>query len=160
MASQVKDFRTNRAAKYVNGLFIPVGEEVPVIVGGGTQIATTGNTDLLVVVPFTGVITAAYFTGEDALTADDTNYVTFSITNKTTGAGSTAILAASDANTTKATGGSSLAAYTRRALTLHGTAANLVVTQFHTLLIRAAATGTLAGAVDRTGYLLLIRRTA
>ena len=160
MASKLIDFATGRETKYVNGKLVPVGMEVPVIVGGGIQIATTGNTDLLVVVPFTGVITAAYVTVEDALATDDTNYIIFSITNKTTGAGSTAILAATDANTTKATGGSALAAYTRRALTLNGTAANLVVTQFHTLLIRAAATGTLAGAVDRAGFMLLLRRTA
>lgn len=161
MASKLAHFRTGRSTKYNDsGLLIPVGMEVPVIVGGGTTIATTGNTDLLVVVPFTGVITAAYFVGEDALSANDTNYVTFSITNKTTGAGSTAILAASDANTTKSTGGTAISAYTRRALTLTATAADLVVTQFHALLIRAAATGTLANVVDRTGYTLLIRRTA
>jgi hypothetical protein len=162
MANSIRDFVNGRVTKYVNGKLVPVGMEVPLHAGGGTQIPTAaGNTDLLVVCPFAGVLTAAYFVGEDALAANDTNYVTFTITNKGgDGAGSTAMLAASDANTTKATGGTAIAAADSRALTVNGTAANLVVAAGDTLLIRAAGTGTLANVVDRTGYTLLIRRTA
>jgi hypothetical protein len=163
MASKIRDFRNAREISYnADGTVRPEGLVVAIQAGGGTQIPTAaGNTDLLVVVPFAGVLTGAYFVGEDALAANDTNYVTFSITNKgAAGAGSAAMLAASDANTTKATGGTAIAAADSRSLTLTSTAADLVVAAGDTLLVRAAGTGTLANVVDRTGYTLLIRRTA
>jgi len=117
---------------------------------GVTSIATTGNTDEYVFAPKTGKLTASVFASLAALAAHDTNYVTFSITNLgQAGAGSTALLAASDANTTKATGGTALAANTKRSLTLSATAADLNVTEGDRLLIRFAASGTLAGAVTR-----------
>ena len=163
MASKLVHFLTGRATSYnPSGVLIPVGLEIALSVGGGTQIPTAaGNTDLTLVIPWAGVLTAAYFIGEDALAANDTNYVTWTITNKGgAGAGSTAMLAATDANTTKATGGSAIAALDTRALTIHGTAANLVVAAGDALLVRAAGTGTLANVVDRTGYTIVIRRTA
>jgi hypothetical protein len=93
-------------------------------------------------------LNAARFSGVDALTANDTNYLTFTITNLgQAGAGSAAMLAATDANTTKATGGTGLAANTLRSLSLSGTAANLVVAAGDRIRIRAAATGTLANTV-------------
>jgi hypothetical protein len=71
---------------------------------------------------------AAYVGVKTSITANDTNYQTFSLTNKgQAGAGSTAMLAVSDANTTKATGGFSMTGYDIHELTLHGTAANLEV---------------------------------
>ena len=91
-------------------------------------IATTGNADAYVIVPETGTLDSVDFSGVDALAAHDSNYITFSITNLgQAGAGSTAMLAATDPNTTKATGGVALAANTKRSLTLHGTGANLAV---------------------------------
>lgn len=162
MASKLIHFGTGRETSYnSSGVLIPKGMEMALPVGGDKTIATTGNSDLTVVVPFAGVLTAVYFIGEDALATNDTNYVTWTITNKGgAGAGSTAMLAATDPNTTKATGGSAIAALDTRALTIHGTAANLVVAAGDALLIRAAATGTLANVVDRTAYTLVIRRTA
>jgi hypothetical protein len=125
------------------------------VVANAGQIATTGNLDVLVVAPETGVLAGVDFVGEDALDANDTNYVTFSVTNKgQAGAGSTAMLAAADANTTKATGGAAIGALARKALTLHGTPANLVVAKGDVLQVRAAASGTLANAVDRCSYML------
>lgn len=122
-------------------------------VQGGT-IATTGNTDEYVIVPKSGKITEINFSGIDALAAHDTNYITFSVTNLgQDGLGTTAVLAATDANTTKATGGAALAANTKRTLTLHGTAANLNVTVGDRLRIRAAASGTLANTVTKPVYL-------
>jgi len=119
-------------------------------------VATTGNTDALVVVPADGVLDSADFTSISALAAHDTNFITFSITNLGTGgAGATALLAASDANTTKATGGSALTANARRQLTLHGTQSNLRVTKGDVLRIRFAASGTLAGTV--LGSLVQVR---
>ena len=118
-------------------------------------IATTGNTDGYLLVPETGTLAGADFSGIDALAASDTNYITFSITNLgQDGAGTTAMLAATAANTTKTTGGAAIVANTKRALTVHGTAANLVVTAGDRLLVRAAATGTLANTVTVPSYLL------
>lgn len=117
---------------------------------GTTDIATTSNTDEYVIASKSGVLVGVDFSSLAALAANDTNYITFSITNLgQAGAGSTAMLAATDPNTTKATGGSALVANSKRQLVLHGTAANLVIVEGDRLRIRFAATGTLAGAVTR-----------
>ena len=119
----------------------------------GATIATTGNSDVYVIVAADGVLSAADFSGVDALTANNTNFITFSITNLgQAGAGSAAMLAATDANTTKATGGTGLSANSRRSLTLNGTAANLIVVAGDRLRLRAAATGTLANTVTFPVY--------
>lgn len=124
---------------------------------GTTSIATTGDTDEYLIVPRSGTLKASLFSSLAALAAHDSNYVTFSITNLgQAGAGSAAMLAATDANTTKATGGSALSANTKRSLTLNGTAANLEVVEGDRLRIRFAATGTLAGAVTRPSCCLII----
>jgi hypothetical protein len=121
----------------------------------GATIATTGNSDVFVVAPVSGVLSAAWFSGVDALAASNTDYITFSITNLgTSGSGTAAMLAATDANTTKSTGGTALTANARRVLSLNGTAANLVVAAGDRLRIRAAATGTLANTVTFPVYLL------
>lgn len=90
------------------------------------------------------------------ITASDTDYWTFAIENKATdGNGTDAMLAATDPNTTKATGGSALADYAARVLTLHGTPANLDVLADETLQFTATATGsptTLAGCVLRLEF--------
>lgn len=119
------------------------------------SIATTGNTDNYAIVPEAGVLASIDFSSLAALAAHDSNYITWTVTNLGQGgAGSTAMLAATDANTTKATGGTALSANTKRSLTLNSTSANLVVAAGDRLLIRAAATGTLAGAVTVPVYLL------
>lgn len=111
----------------------------------GATITTTGNSDVYIIAPQAGTLTSALFSAVDALAASDTNYITFSITNLgQAGAGSTAMLAATDANTTKATDGTALSANTKRTLSLNGTAANLIVAAGDRLRCRAAATGTLA----------------
>lgn len=124
-------------------------------VHGTGSIATTGNTDEYVIVPENGDLQSIEFSSLAALAAHDTNYITFSITNLgQAGAGSTAMLAATDANTTKATGGTALAANTKRTLTITTTKANRVVRAGDRLLLRAAASGTLAGAVTKPVWLL------
>lgn len=113
-------------------------------------IATTSTTDAYFIAPKSGTIVAAMFSGIDALATSDTNYITFSITNLgQAGAGSLAVLATSPAgiNTTKATGGTAIAANTKMALTLSGTAANLAVVEGDRIRVRATATGTLANTV-------------
>ena len=122
----------------------------------GATIATTGNSDAYIIADAAGVLTGARFSGTDALAASDTNYITFSITNLgTSGSGTATMLAATDANTTKATGGTALTANASRSLTLNGTAANLVVAAGDRLRIRAAATGTLANTVTFPVYNLI-----
>lgn len=121
----------------------------------GATIATTGNSDVFVIAPAAGVLTSAVFSGVDALAASDTNYITFSVTNLgQAGAGSAAMVAATDANTTKTTGGTALSANAARSLALNGTAANLVVAASDRIRIRAAATGTLANTVTFPVYRL------
>ena len=135
--------------------------ELSAAAGSKTQMAnsptitTTGNTDVYVIVPESGTVTSIDFSGVDALAANDTNYITYTVTNLgQSGAGSTAILQAIDINTTKATGGAALAANTKRSLTLSSTPANLAVVQGDRLRIRAAATGTLANTVTFPGYMI------
>lgn len=123
---------------------------------GLSTIATTGTQESTYICKFGGVLSAVSFVAKDALTANDTNYVTFAIQNKGAGGGTTAMLAATDPNTSKATGGSGIAAYTKRSLTLNGTPANLVVTAGDTLSLTVAATGTLANAVTAPSFLLTI----
>jgi hypothetical protein len=121
----------------------------------GATIATTGNSDVFVIAPAAGVLTSAVFSGVDALAASDTNYITFSVTNLgQAGAGSAAMVAATDANTTKTTGGTALSANAARSLALNDTAANLVVAAGDRIRIRAAATGTLANTVTFPVYRL------
>lgn len=132
-----------------------------VVLGASTQaqkatIATTGNSDTFVIAPYDGVLSAAIFSGVDALAASDTNFITFTITNLgQAGAGSAAMLAATDANTTKTTGGTALSANTRRNLTLSATSANLAVARGDRLRLRAAATGTLVNTVTFPVYVLI-----
>jgi|SRR5436190_3513977 len=117
---------------------------------GTTSIATTSTTDEYLMAAKTGKIAGAVFSSLAALAAHDSNYVTFSITNLgQAGAGTAAILAATAANTTKVTGGTALAASTKRTLTLSSTVADLAVVEGDILLVRFTATGTLAGAVTR-----------
>ncbi len=118
------------------------------------SIATTGNTDEYIICPISGNLISVDFSSLAALAANDTNYITWTITNLgQAGAGSTAMLAATDANTTKTTG-AALAANTKRQLTLSATPNNTQVVEGDRLLIRAAATGTLAGAVTFPTYML------
>jgi len=118
-------------------------------------IATTGNTSGYVIAPITGQLVSVDFSGVDALAASDTNYITFTITNLgQVGAGSTAMLSATDSNTTKATGGSALGANTKRSLVISAVANSTLVTEGDRLLVRAGVTGTLANTVTFPVYML------
>lgn len=124
----------------------------------GATIATTGNTDEYMIVPFDSVVDSIDFSPLVALATSDTNFITWTITNLgQAGAGTAALLSAADSNTTKATGGSALAVNTKRSLVLHATANNLQVVQGDRLLIRAAATGTLANTVTKPVYIVRFR---
>lgn len=141
-------------------LFINVGTKAsPVwncvtedsIQAGDVTIATTSTTDIYFVATRAGSLASIDFTSLAALAAHDTNYITFSLTNLgQAGSGTAVMLAATDANTTKVTGGTALVASSRRALTLTSTAADLVVAKGDVLRFRATASGTLAGTVTRS----------
>lgn len=140
----------------LNGIFGAITETVTV-----PTIATTGNTDAYFTCKYDGELLSAYFIATDALAQHGSNYITASITNLgQAGAGSNAMLAASDANTTKTTTGAAVAAHTQRTLTLHGTTTNLRVTRNDRLRIRFAATGTLANTVTGGVLVLVFKRFA
>lgn len=122
-------------------------------------IATTSNTDDYVIAPVNGKLSQAIFSSLAALAANDTNYVTFSITNLgQAGAGSAAMLSATDPNTTKATGGAALVANSRRNLVVSSIQADIKVAVGDRLRIRYAATGTLAGTVTASQTLLIFEK--
>jgi len=123
-------------------------------------IATTGNTDTYFIAPFNANVIEMYFSGVDALASNNTNYITWTMTNLgQDGTGTGAILAATDANTTKATGGSAITANTRRLLTLSNSTTTLLVKRGDRIRIRAAATGTLANTVTFPTYLVVLQLT-
>lgn len=131
------------------------GYTEPVNVSSAT-IATTGNTDVYLIAPRTLNVTSVLFSGVDALATSDTNYITWTVTNLgQAGAGSLAILKATDVNTTKTTGGSAISANTVRSLSVSDALSNTQVTQGDRIRIRAAVTGTLANTVTFPNYLIL-----
>jgi hypothetical protein len=131
---------------------------VPHETAGTTSIATTSTTDEYIIVKKTGKVTAAGLFSLSGLAAHDSNYITPTITNLgAAGSGTAALLAASDANTTKATGGAALTAAVQRSWTLSATAADLNVTEGDILRCRATATGTLAGAVTRPIWKVVVK---
>lgn len=134
---------------------VPAGDNNADVPLNTATIATTGNTDGYIIAPETGSLASVDFSGVDALAASNTNYITYSITNLgQAGAGTNPMLAATDANTTKVTGGTALVANTKRALTLNGTSSNLLVTKGDRIRVRVAATGTLANTVTFPTYML------
>jgi len=120
-----------------------------------TIATSAGNNYAFVTVPEAGALAQVLFSCVDALTTNDTNYVTFSITNLTqAGAGSTVMLLADATNTTKATGGTALVANGKRYLFLTATAADLNVAAGDRLRINVAASGTLANTLTYGTILL------
>ena len=107
----------------------------------GTISATT-TFPPIVMPPAAGTIVNMRLASKDALAQSDSAYYTFSAVNKgPSGGGSTALLAATDANTTKLTGGSAIAAYVARQLTLTGTTANLNTAASDAIVFTATKTG-------------------
>jgi len=131
------------------------GYTEPLNVFAATIAVATGNNDAYFLAPRTMTVLQVDFSGTDALATSDTNYITWSITNLgQAGAGSTVLLAATAANTTKTTGGTAISANTKRTLTLTSTVRDLNVVQGDRILIRAAVTGTLANTVTFPVYLI------
>ncbi len=119
---------------------------------GPITVTTTVAKTFPLIAPCTGTISGIKFYGTDALAAHDSNYITFTATNiGQAGSGTTVLLAATDANTTKATGGTAIAANTPRNLTLTGTSANLAVTSGDLIVVTVTPTGTLANTITGAG---------
>jgi hypothetical protein len=122
-----------------------------------TVPTAAGATAITLVMPAAGTLAGIYYVSKDALVQHATNIVTYSaITKGQAGAGTTALLAATDANTTKTTTGTAIAAYTRRAMTLHGTAANLVIAAFDVVEFIVTGGGTLANTLTENCVLILL----
>lgn len=133
------------------------GYTEPVFVQSST-IATTGNTDTYFMAPRDMTLSFVYFSATAGLATDNTNYITFTITNLgLDGAGSAAMLSTGAENTTKTTGGSAIVADTRRQLAVSATPANLTVKQGDRIRIRAAASGTLGNTVTFPVYQLIFQ---
>ena len=140
---------------------VPAGDNNADVLLNTATIATTSTTDGYIIAPETGSVSSVLFSGVDALAASDTNYITFAITNLgQAGSGTNPILAATAANTTQVTGGSAIAANTKRTLTLNATSSNLLVTKGDRIKVRATATGTLANTVTFPSYLVTILPSA
>jgi hypothetical protein len=121
-------------------------------------INVTGNEDEYHVVQEAGILDSIDFSGNDNLAASDSNFITFSVLNLgQVGVGTTQMLAPTDANTTKLTGGSPLVAHGRRSLVMHGTISNRYVQAGDRLRVRAAVTGTLANTVGFPTYMVRFR---
>jgi len=119
-------------------------------------IATTGSGEVIVRAPITGALATVSIVGNVLLTKSDTNYLTFSSINKQTGAGSTALLTAVAGNTTQATGGFTMTAYTPQALALGAT---LAVTGGDVITFAWTIVGTLANTVTAATVMFVFTST-
>lgn|SRR3990167_4406812 len=158
----VRDFNKNHTHDGIDSMVIQThnlfGEFPSRTLLETATIAVTGNTDGYIICPISGILVSVDFSGVDALAANDTNYITFSITNLgRAGSGTTAMLVATDTNTTKATGGTAVSANTVRELTLVTSGNDLKVVAGDRLRIRAAVTNTLANTVTFPVYMLRFR---
>jgi hypothetical protein len=86
-------------------------------------------------------LTAARFVNSTAVAANNTNYWSFSVVNKGSGAGSTNMLNTGAGSTTQATGGISLTAYDTASLPLNASTGATACNPSDCLLITLAATG-------------------
>ena len=117
-----------------------------------TTIPTAaGTAEFLVIIPFAATISSVRVVFKDALTQDGTNFVTFRLINKTTA--DSDVIAATDANTTKTTTGSAIAAYTVRTLTL-ANAAGVAVAAQDVLAFRVTGAGTLANTLTEGALII------
>lgn len=112
-------------------------------------IGTTASAEVVLLAPCFGTIASVRFTAKDALAQSDTNFITFTLTNKGSGAGSTAVLNTSPTgtNTTKVTGGAALSAYTPSTMNANTDGTHNAINRNDVLVFAATVTGTLANQV-------------
>lgn len=113
---------------------------------------SAGNYDAYFIAPRSIKVAQIDFSATDALTTNNTNYITWSIVNLgQAGAGTGDLLGT---NNTTVTNGSAISANTKRTFTLTTTLNNLNIIQGDRIRIRAAVTGTLANTVTFPVYLI------
>lgn len=133
----------------------------------GARIVDTVNTQYLLalvetvsatlekavfIVPQNMTILTAQLTATTSITANDTNYWTFAMTNTTA---SKSLLLATDVNTTKATGGSGITANTLRSLSLTSTTADLTVAKGDLVTFtftKTSSASNIVGGLLKLGY--------
>ena len=114
----------------------------------GTINATTVLPPIILP-PAAGTITAIRLAVKTTISQSDTDYWTFSAVNKgAAGTATTALLLATDVNTTKTTGGSGITNYVARSLSLTGTTANLDFAASDCLVLTATKAAAAAALVD------------
>lgn len=113
--------------------------------------------DDYVIAPIAGQLYEIDFSAVDALAANDTNFITWTITNLgQAGAGTAVMLSTTPAgiNTTKSTGGTAIAANTKMSLRVSVATNACAVARGDRLLVRATVSGTLANTVTFPTYCL------
>jgi hypothetical protein len=114
-----------------------------------------GNYDTYCLSPEDGNLQSIEFSGVDALAGNDTNYITWTVTNLgRDGVGVVQMLAVDPANTTKLTGGKTMDAHDIIELLLSSDLRLLAVRAGDKLRIRATVTGTLANSITVPLYLV------
>jgi hypothetical protein len=114
---------------------------------GSHTIPTTGTASAYFLADRCGALNLASLLSRTALALDAANYVTVTVDNLgpiNTPDSNAAMLAVSDANTTKLTTGTAISANIPRSLTLHGTASHLSATRGDVVRLRVANNGTLS----------------
>lgn len=102
----------------------------------GQGTAGTDSTFVIGKAPFAGTVTGASYTTSAAITGHAANNRTFSVINKGAAGAGTASVASVTSNASN-----SFTAYDEKALTLSGTAANLVVAAGDVLMFNSDANG-------------------
>jgi hypothetical protein len=139
--------------------FLPLSDgDIDVVEVSPANFTATGSIN--VIAPNApGALVAAEIAVHTAITAHDTNFWTFALDNKgPAGTATVAMLAATDANTTKDTGGSGLSANLKRSLVLHGTAGQLAIVGGEVLKFTATKAASAADLVQPV-IRLIFRRT-
>jgi hypothetical protein len=108
-----------------------------------TVPTAAGTIELLFIARVTGTVAGVRVAFKDALAAHDTNFVQFSLINKS--AADAEIMPLNAANSTKITGGTALSAYTVRSFSLVG--GTVAVTSGQLLALRITGAGTLANTL-------------
>lgn len=128
----------------------------PLTIDVGT-IAATSTTEKYAIVPKSGRVVAVLFSSKDATATHASNYLSVTLVNMgQAGAGTTDVILATAANSTNSTGGAAIAANTKRALSLHGTTANLDVVEGDRLKFLSTAAGTTANTNTHSVVTILI----
>ena len=128
------------------------GYTEPINVISQTIGTAAGNYDAYFLAPRSLRVFQVDFSAVDALAANNTNYITWTLTNLgQAGAGTGALLGT---NNTTVTNGSAIAANTKRTFVLTTALNDLNVIQGDRIRIRAAVTGTLANSVTFPVYLI------